>query len=88
MFLSIPLFFFPTISDTAITQFLGTSPSDVMAVLRRKCNSVSYSKTGQENGQDSQKAVAYDNNQLTDGEGPITLTKSDVTGAAIKALAS
>lgn len=29
----------------------------------------SYSKTGQENGQDCQKAVADDNNQLTDEKG-------------------
>lgn len=41
------------------------------AVLKR--NSVSYSKTGQENGHYSQKVVADDNNHLTDGEGPNNL---------------
>lgn len=69
---SIPLIFPPF---QTLKQFLGTPPSDVIAVLGRKCDSVSYSKTGQENGQDSQKAVADDNNQLTDGEGPNNLNQ-------------
>lgn len=63
------------IPGTAIKQFSGTSPSDVISVLRRKWNTVSYSKTGQENGQDSQKAFADDNNHLTDGEGPNNLNQ-------------
>lgn len=47
---------------------------------------VSYSKTGQENGQESQKAGSDDNNQLTDGEGPNNLNQEWCDRGPIKAL--
>lgn len=45
-----------------------------MAVLKKKVQQCEllYSKTGQGNGQDSQKAFA-DDNKLTDGRGPNNL---------------
>lgn len=46
----------------------------------------SYSKTGHENGRDSQKVVAHDNNHLTDGEGPNNLNQEWCDRNAIKAL--
>lgn len=71
-----------------VTRFSETSPSDVRAVLTRKCCSASYSKTGHQNGQDSQKVVADDNNHLTDGEGPNKLNQEWCDSDAIMAVTS
>lgn len=43
--------------DAVITQFPGTSPSEIRMILRRKCNNEAYSERAQESGKKNFGAV-------------------------------